>query len=171
MYNATNFTAGGLDYSMGGHLWTALSADSLFKLLYRTSIFFSIPFYTLNEMAFENFDRGTTLTFLEIYNDSEEGTVRYSAVCPQATSGVVFVWNASDYVYPWDAWGNGSLTVIHGIGASAFAPQNALSLVLGMLTFQIADIPILLQVILNAPIYADVAFLVWFLVKEVIPFL
>ncbi len=170
MMNSTNFTAGGVDYGFGGHLWTAIAADSTFTLFYRQVIFFVIPVYTVNDMSFETFARGTSLTWITILEDSDNGTARYSAVCPFATSGLVFVWNVTDYVYPWEAWGNGSLTVVHGIGADAYAPQNALSLVLAMLTFSVPEIPVILQVLLNTPIYAMVAYLVWFLIKEVIPF-
>lgn len=171
MYNVTNYTASALDYSMGGHLWTSLESATVFTIYYRTIIFFIIPVYTTQEFSFEGASRGYELEWATVQDDAENGTVRYTATCPQATTGVMFVWNSSDYQYCWDAWGNGSLTVIHGIGASAFAPQNALSLVLGMLTFSIPNIPTLIQVLLSAPIYACVAFLVWFFIKEVIPFL
>ena len=169
--NSTNFTAGGVDYDFGGHGWTAQVINGIFSLFYRTQFLIFIPVYTGTTLTFESFDRGDFLTWETIYTDSEDGLARYTAKCPQLTSGLVFTWNTTDYTYPWDAWGNGSLIIVHGVGANiANAPLDVLSLLLAMLTYSVADIPPLLQVLLNSPIYASVLFLVWFIIKEVIPF-
>ena len=173
-YNSTNFTAGGLDYGFGGHLWSAVDTTGIISLYYRTILFLIIPVYTAVTFTFEGgFDRGESdLTWVQIQTDSEEGITRYTAKCPQVSSGLVFMWNTSDYLYAWDAWGNDSLLIVHGVGADiANAPLDVLSLLFAMLTYSVADIPPLLQVLLNSPIYASVLFLIWFFIKEVIPFL
>ena len=153
MYNSTNFTAGGLDYEFGGHLWTTISADGTITLFYRTILLLIIPVYTPVTYSFEGgYDRGDSLTWVTINEDSEDGIARYSVKCPQVTSGLVFMWNTTDYEYAWDAWGNDSLMIVHGVGADvANAPLDVLSLLFAMLTYSVADIPPLLQVFLNSP--------------------
>ena len=126
--NSTNFTAGAVDYGFGGHLWTAVEMPGLITVLYRTIMFLIIPVYTPVTFTFEGgFDRGTELTWVQIQTDSEDGMTRYTAKCPQVTSGLVFMWNTTDYEYAWDAWGNDSLVIIHGVGADvANAPLDVL---------------------------------------------
>lgn len=171
-YNSTSYTGNYYGYELGGYEWASWESVTSYKMGVKAIVWAIWVSTALNDFVNEEGEnRGTELTFVEMQEDSDNGTVRYDAVNRFVSSGVVFYWNTNDYTYAWEAWGNDSLQVIHGIGASAESPQNALSLVLGMLTFSIPGIPFLLQVLLSSPIYASILYLIWFFIKEVIPFL
>ncbi len=173
-YNATNYTTGYLSYSLGGHEWASWESSGDYKLGAKVIVWGWWISTALCDFLVDGESHGylfTSLLWTTVYADADNGTVRYSAVNRFVTSGVVFSWNTNDYTYPWDAWGNDSLQIVHGIGASEQSPQNALSLVLGMLTFSLPGIPFLLQILLSSPVYASILYLIWFLVKEVIPLL
>ncbi len=168
-YNSTTYTANYYSYELGGYEWATWESVTSYKLGVKAIVFgiwidTAINWFINSEEEY----RGTELTFVIMQEDSTNGTVRYTTSNRFVTSAVVFYWNTNDYTYAWEAWGNDSLQVVHGIGASAEAPQNALSLVLGMLSFSIPGIPFLLQVLLSSPIYASIMYLIWFLIKEVI---
>lgn len=171
--NSTNFTLGLCDYSMGGFDWHSVASAVGFGLgvkIYTLGIFWLTTDWVIFTTKTGQ-SRGDWLTWAYVYADAVNGTAYYTAVCSSASSAVVFSWNNTAYTYPWNAWGNDSLYIIHGMGASDYAPQSALSLVFGMLTFSLPGIPVLLQVILSAPIYVSILYLIWFFIKEVIPFL
>lgn len=171
-YDYSNYTGDAFSYSLGEYDWQTVSASGTnFRVGVKVYIWIIWVGTDWSDFSLDSESRGDTLTLVEINSDADNGTVRYTAICTAATTGVVFSWNTNDYTYAWDAWGNDSLYVTHGIGVSEFAPQNALSIVLGMLTFSIPDIPPLLQLLFNSPIYAGSIYLLWFFVKEVIPFL
>lgn len=170
-YDYSNFSGGSFNYDLGGYEWHSASDGSNFGM--GVIIRFLGIWVDTDWVDFaldSGQSRGTTLTLQEIQADASNGTVRYSAICFTVTTGIIFSWNPNDYTYAWEAWGNDSLYVIHGIGINDNAPQNAISLVLGMLTFSIAEIPFLIQILINSPIYAGVLYLIFFFVKEIAPF-
>ena len=171
-YNSTSYTGNYYGYSLGGYEWASWESTTSYKMGVKAIVWAIWVSTALNDFVNEaGENRGTELTFVEMQEDSDNGTVRYDAVNRFVSSGVVFYWNTNDYATAALAWDADALQVIHGIGASVESPQNALSLVLGMLTFSIPGIPFLLQVLLSSPIYASILYLVWFFIKEVIPFL
>ena len=118
-------------------------------------------------------DRGTSLSFAEIEADDTNGTVRYDL--QSYTSGKsygVFAlqWNITAYATLGLAWTAQEVDLVHGVGYENTAPANALNLVLGLITFTLPDVPKMIQVILASPIYAPGIYLIWFLIKESMPF-
>ncbi len=169
-YDLTNYTAGEFSYSLGGFEWNVWDLGGV-TLGTKVIIFIWIDTNWVEFILESGESRGVGVFWATVQADADNGTTRYTLVNNAITSGMVLYWNPNDYTYCWDAWGNDSLYIIHGVGASDESPQNALSLVLGMLTFSIPGIPFLLQVLLSSPIYASILYLIWFLIKEVIPFL
>lgn len=115
---------------------------------------------------------GTTgVSFSDIDNDMTEGVVRYDLTFSgsgQDAGGLVFYYNTTLYSDASDAWDNDALTLLHGIG---FVPNsNIVSLLIGLLFLQIPDIPIGIQLLINSPFYASVVYILWYIIKESLPF-
>lgn len=124
-----------------------------------------------NFIAEDGTDRGTTLSFTEIDTDAEEGVVRYNLFLSDAgtsAGGLVLWWNTTTYATSSLAWTAGALQFLHGIG---FTPNSDIvSLLLGLLLLQLPDCPVLINVLLATPIWASVVYLIWFVIKESLPF-
>ncbi len=118
--------------------------------------------------------RGTTLSIDEIEGDAEGGTVKYSMLFTttgkSAGSFVVF-WNTTLYADPQDAHDNDVLNLLHGVGFSSSATTDIGSLLVGLLFLQLPDVPVLVNMFIVVPIWASIIFVLWFVIKEMIPFL
>jgi hypothetical protein len=99
--------------------------------------------------------RGTTLSIDEI-----EG----------AGAFVVF-WNTTLYADPQDAHDNDVLNLLHGVGFSSSATNDIGSLLVGLLFLSLPDVPVLVNVLLATPIWACIIYVLWYVIKEMIPFL
>jgi len=119
-------------------------------------------------------ERGTTLSINEIEGDADDGSVRYSMLFTTTgndAGSFVVVWNTTLYSDPQDAMDNDVLYLLHGVGFSASATTDVGALLVGLLFLQLPEVPALLNLFLAVPIWACIIYVIWFVVKEMIPFL
>ena len=106
-------------------------------------------------------NRGSTLTLSQIDADSNEGSVSYSMMFhANGKSAGTFVvgWNASVYSSASDAWTAGAITFVHGVGFNDKSTNNIGALIVGLLTFSVPDIPVLVGLFLGAALWANIFF-------------
>jgi hypothetical protein len=60
--------------------------------------------------------------------------------------------------------------MLHGVGIDATAAMDIAQLLLGLLFLQLPDVPVLVNVLIAVPIWASVVYLIWFVIKETLPF-
>lgn len=109
----------------------------------------------------------------EVLEDSDEGTVQYNlrySDSGNSAGGLIFYWNVTEYTDPQDAWDSNELYIMHGQGINETAGADIASLLLSLLTLQLPNVPVLLGIILASPFYACTIFVVWFIIKETLPF-
>ena len=117
-------------------------------------------------------NHGWQVSFSDLENDAEEGTVRYTLQYEDTgnpAGGFVFYWNTTTYSDPSDAWDNNVLYLLHGIGL--LANTDIASLLISLLFLQLPEVPTLVNVLIVVPIWASIIFVLWFIIKEMIPFL
>lgn len=120
-------------------------------------------------------DNGTiynTVTFSDIDNDMTDGSVRYDLIFSGSgnnAGGFIFYYNTTIYTDAADAWDNDELFLVHGFGISP--NTNIISLLVGILFLQLPDVPVGINLLLATPPWASVAYIIWFLIKESLPFL
>ena len=119
-------------------------------------------------------ENGTTyssVTFNDIDNDANEGTVRYNLIFSSSgkdAGALVFYYNTTTYTDASDAWDNDALYLIHGYG---FTPNtNIISLLVGILFLQLPDVPTGINLLIATPPWASIAFIIWYIIKESLPF-
>ena len=154
-----------------------------FECLYTSSYFF-IGAHTLflgawlggynwaNFINENGTNHGTSVSFTDIDNDAEDGVVRYTiqyADTGNSAGGFIFYWNTTTYTGSSNAWDSSELNILHGIGMSA--DTNVASLLLSLLFLQIPDVPFLVSLFLATPVWAGVVYVLWFVIKSMIPFL
>jgi len=117
-----------------------------------------------------NYD--TSLTLTDIENDGVDGTAKYNLIFSESGNDAgdfIFYWNSTTYSNPSDAWDNSDLVLVHGVG---FTPNtNIVSLLLGILFLQLPDVPVQINLLLAVFPWASVIYIIWFIVKESLPFL
>ena len=120
-------------------------------------------------------DNGTvydTVTFSDIDNDMTDGSVRYDLIFSgsgNGAGGFIFYYNTTIYTDASDAWDNDELFLVHGFGITP--NTNIISLLVGILFLQLPDVPVGINLILATPPWASVGYIIWFLIKESLPFL
>lgn len=158
-------------YALGGRYWTCAESADAFTL--GAKIYWA-SFLWLGGYDYVTFgDRGQGLTMAEIEADAEEGTVTYPLVfitSGNSAGSFVVYWNTSEYSDPADAWDNDKLYLLHGVGVESTAATNALSLLLQLLFFQIPEIPTLVNALIITPVWAAIIYVIWFFIKESMPF-
>lgn len=115
---------------------------------------------------------GTSVSFSDLENDAVEGAVRYTLQYEDSglsAGGFVFYWNTTTYSYPIDAWDNDELELLHGVGF--VADTNIANLLFALLFLQLPDVPATVNILMVAPLWACIIFVLWFVIKEMIPFL
>ncbi len=186
--NSENWTrsacslAGGIwryDYSLGDKDWTFLMLDGVDNPLtisakdYWLGWFWFGAVLSTTFVSLDGEERGADLTMSEIEEDAPDGTVRYDmtfeASGEDAGSFVVY-WNTTLYTDPLDAWDNDVLHMIHGTGLANTATNNIGALLVSLLFLQIPNVPVLVNMFLAVPIWACIIYVLWFVVKEMIPF-
>ena len=133
----------------------------------------------LGGMSWANFisDNGTNhgldVSFSDLVNDAEDGVVRYSLQYEDtgnSAGGLVFYWNTTTYGNdPSDAWDNDALILLHGVGLTA--NTDIASLLLALMFLQLPEVPTLVNVLIITPMWGAIIFVLWFIIKEMIPFL
>lgn len=177
-YNSSYFSFldghGYYDYSLGGYSWRIIIVDGTgFSLGVKQLLFgwLWLGWIEWCDFSFEGSDRGIAISFAEINADAEDGTVKYDLQHSGGGGGLVFGWNDTEYSDSEDAWDNELLVIIHGLGISDTAPQNVVSLLLSLIFFSNPDIPFLINVILVSPFVLLGAYLIFYIIIKVTPFL
>lgn len=165
-------------YEVGGYNWRAGSSAEPVLILDRKVYWLGLAWLgAVEHCAFflaNGTSRGTSLTMTEIEGDATDGAVRYNLQFTENSNdagGFVVYWNSTLYPDPADAWTADKLNLLHGMGIDTTNAVNVVALLLGLLTFQIPDIPVLVNLIVVTPIAVCVIFLIWFIIKESLPFL
>lgn len=174
-YSYSAFSAEGAlylyQYTLNTRYWTCAESADTFTL--GAKIYWA-NFLWLGGYDYVLFgDRGQSLTMAEIEADAEEGTITYPLVFVTSGSSAgsfVVYWNTTEYSDPADAWDNDKLYLVHGIGVESTAAINALSLLLQLLFFQLPEVPTLINVLLIAPLWSAIVYVIWFVIKESMPF-
>ena len=164
-------------YVLGGRSWICYTVDNIdFYLSAKILIGGILWLGGLDDCKFissEGEDRGTSINFTEIDSDADDGTIRYSLKYIDTgndAGGFVFYWNTTTYSDSSDAWDADALYFLHGVGFDASATANIGALIVSLLFLQLPNVPVLVNMFLAVPIWACIVFVLWFVIKEMIPF-
>ena len=165
------------EYDLGGKKWLCSTIDEdNFQLGSKVLIGGILWLGQLDSCKFvsvEGEDRGSDLNLTEIATDATDGTVRYSLLSltsGNSAGGFVVYWNTTTYSNPSNAWGNDSLYLLHGVGIQESATADIGSLLISLLLLQLPDVPLLVNILIVTPIWASIIFVLWFIIKEMVPF-
>jgi len=167
------------DYTLpaGGRDWTIIEFADAFYLGAKQYLWFLWlgGYDQVKFIASTGTDRGQDLDFTEISTDATNGSVRYSLIyVTDGTSagGFVVYWNTSLYTDPEDAWDNNVLYLLHGVGIDETTTQaNILGILFALLFLQLPDVPIMINIILAGAVWANIIYIIWFIIISMIPFL
>jgi len=127
----------------------------------------------INFISNNGTNHGVSVSFSDLVNDAEDGVVRYTLQYQGdglSAGGFIFYWNTTTYGNDSsDAWDNNELYLLHGIGLTA--NTDIASLLLALLFLQLPEVPFLVNVLLITPIWGGIIFVVWFIIKSMIPLL
>lgn len=175
-YTGAAFTGGTYEYTLNLRDWVAVTDDSALSLAAKI-LSFGFWLGHLDACTFTSdsgTDRGPVLSFTEITADATDGAVRYSlqfTVTGDDAGAFVTYWNTTTYDNAQDAWDNDELYLLHGIGLASTATNNIGALLVGLLTLSLPDVPVLVNMFLAVPIWACIVYVLWYVIKEMIPFL
>ena len=165
------------EYNLGGLTWRFFSyPDPYFQLGSKVLIGGVLWLGQLDSCKFispSGEDYGGFLTPANIEADAEGGEVRYalhSIGSGVSRGGLVFYWNTTTYSNPEDAMDADALYILHGIGIEETARMDIGSLLIALLLLQLPDCPLLINLLLATPLYGAVIYLIWFIIKETLPF-
>lgn len=162
-------------YSLGSDQWLCTKIGENF-LLASKIIWWIFWFGQTDPVKFvskSGTDRGTTLTLTEIESDSNDGVSQYTitkSISGDSAGGFIVYWNATLYSDPSDAWDNDVLYLIHGVDFTTTATNDIGSLLVGLLFLQLPDVPPLINLFIAVPIWACIIYVLWYVIKEMIPF-
>lgn len=179
--NSTYYTgiAGAVsyDYELDNQDWYSGSDNAtglgIARKVYFLGLFWFGQIDPVKFISPDGTDNGIDLYFTTITADAEEGAVRYdleSIFNGRAAGSLVIYWNSTAYSTATLAWAAGELYIVHGVGIDSTATNNAGALLVSLLFFQLPDTPPLVNVLLATPTWACIIYLIWFIVKEMIPF-
>jgi len=117
-------------------------------------------------------DRSLSISFDEIEDDAEDGSVFYNLIYDfsgTSAGGLIFFWNSTLYPNASDAWDNNVLFLIHGVGITV--NTDIVPLLIGLLFLQLPDIPMLVNILLIGPVWASIIYVLWYVITTMIPFL
>jgi len=163
-------------YSLGGYDWIISNLAETFTL--GAKVYWA-GFLWLGYVNFVNFispdgdNLGTILSLTQIQADAEEGEVRYNLLFADDGNDagtLVLYWNTTLYSDCADAWTHSVLYFLHGVGFAATATNNVGALLVGLLFLSLPDVPALLQLLLVTPLWASIIYVLWYVIKEMIPF-
>ena len=84
---------------------------------------------------------------------------------------MVVYWNPTLYHDIADAWSNDVVYLLHGVGIDSTATNNIAEILVGLLFLSLPNVPVLVNLFLGVPVWACVIFILWFVIKEMIPFI
>ena len=165
------------EYTLGNYDWRCSTDNATYFILRQKVLIFGFLWlgHTIDSsfVTQDGTNRGPQLSYTEIETDAEEGGVRYSLELDNGDSGGSFViyWNTTAYPTVANAWGNDTLYLLHGIGFSTSATTDIGSLLVSLLFLQIPGVPVIVNMFLAVPVWACIIYVLWFVIKEMIPFL
>ena len=165
------------EYNLGGRDWIVEEITDYFALGAKSYLFGVFWLGGMDQVKFTSStgnDRGITLDLADIAADATDGWIRYSltyVTTGDSAGGFVIYWNTTLYADPEDAWDNEVLYLLHGVGIDSTTGANILGLLFSLLTLQLPDVPVLVGILLAVGPWASIIFIIWFLIKEMIPFL
>jgi hypothetical protein len=175
-FNRASFSFWTYSYDLGGRSWICETDDSGFNLGAKILLGGVLWLGGLDICKFispDRVDRGVYLTIAEIQEDASDGSVRYSlqySASGNSAGGFVAYWNTTTYATAAIAWPANGLYLLHGVGIETTATANIGALLVSLLLLQLPDVPLLVNVLLAVPIWAGVVFIIWYIIKEMIPF-
>lgn len=162
------------DYDLGGYGWVALTEGTSFTVAQKVK-FFGVWLggtKIINFILGNGTSRGAYLTLDEIAGDATDGQIKYDleyADSGNDAGGFIVYWNTTTYATPALAWAGDGLYLVHGWGLTS-PSYNVVSLILGLLFFELPEVPFLVNLVLATPLWVSVAFLVWWLITQSLPF-
>ena len=176
-YGKANLTAyGQYVYDLGNKEWVFSEYTGTFQLGAKVLIGGILWLGHLDSCKFispTGEDHGSVLQIADIAADADNGTVRYSLQSigsGNSMGGFVVYWNTTTYSDPADAWTNEILYLLHGVGFDTSATADIGALLVSLLLLQLPDVPLLVNILLVTPIWASIIFILWYVIKEMIPF-
>lgn len=163
-------------YSFGGFDWVCSNAGETFTLsakVYWAGFLFLGWYNFVNFINPDSVNLGTILSLSQIQSDADNGTVRYNLLFVDDgndAGSLVLYWNTTEYPDCADAWLADELYFVHGVGFSVTATNNIGALLVGLLLLQLPEIPTLLQLLIVTPLWASIVYVLWYVIKEMIPF-
>ena len=177
-YTRTDFDGLGVyTYTKAGRDWLCVTNQTAFEVSAKILIFGVLWLGAIDACEFitsDGIDRGQTLTLDEITTDAEDGIIQYLVKFTGtggSAGGFVVYWNTTTYANPSDAWTGDELYLLHGFGIQETATADIGALLVSLLFLQLPDVPLLVNVLLVTPIWASIIYILWFIIKEMIPFL
>jgi hypothetical protein len=174
-YTDAAFIFGVYEYVLNYETWVAVT-DGVSYGLAKKIFFFGFWLGHLDTCKFvslDGVDRGTTLELTEITTDAEEGAVRYSLFFTSTgddAGAFLAYWNITTYSTATAANAADKLYLLHGMGISGTATNNIGALLVGLLTLSLPEVPPLINLFLAVPIWACIVYVLWYVIKEMIPF-
>jgi len=182
-YTESDFTTATLAdyyyYDLGGYTWEAqytLTGHFQFNqhLLWYGIWLGAVDWCTLTSLNDSVEYTKFELTLTDIEADSLNGTASYDARLEDSGNSAgryIFWYNDTTYDNTTEAWDNDALTIIHGLGIDETSGgENMMLLLLQVLFLQVPDIPTTLNALIVAPTWACIVYLIWFIIKESMPF-
>ena len=179
-YNKSDFSLVGSVYQylydLGSRTWLCQQGFGYFQLGAKVFIGGILWLGQLDSCAFissDGVDRSHSLTFTEIDADAEDGVIRYTlryVGTGGSAGGFVVYWNTTTYSNSSAAWTGGELYLLHGMGIEDTANADIGALLISLLLLQLPEVPVLINVLLVVPIWASIIFVLWYIIKEMIPF-
>ena len=168
---------GNYAYDLGGNSWVFFSSSGVYYQLGSKVLIGGVLWLgQLDSCKFiseEGLDRGGALDIVEIAEDATDGVVRYNLQSiggGNSKGGFVLYWNTTTHTDPLDAYNADVLYFLHGIGLGESATANIGALLVSLLFFQIPEVPLLVNMFIAIPIWASIVYVLWFIIKEMIPF-
>ena len=176
-YMRPNFTTSIYEYDLNSLTWRCHYAGSSFALAIKQLIFGFLWLGGLDYVYFfdvNNTNLGLTLSMNEIGNTSIDGFATYAlqdGASGNSAGTWIIYWNNTAYPNdPTSAWLADELYITHGIGFETTAVIDTGTLLLQLLTLQLPNVPFLVNILLVTPIWACVIYLIWYIIKETMPF-
>jgi len=174
-YTGAEFTAGSYEYTLNNRDWIALATSTTLTLVAKVYTWFLWLGHVdpCNFVSTDGTDRGEELAFTEITTDAEDGAVRYSLqllLSGDSAGSFVVYWNTTTYDNATQAWDNDELYLLHGVGFDTSATSNIGALLVNLLLLQLPEVPVLVNVFLAVPVWACIVYVLWYVIKEMIPF-
>jgi predicted secreted protein len=163
------------EYNLAARDWIAGTDGVTFTLQAKVYFFFLWLGQTdvVKFMSPNGVDRGDEISFTNIDNDSDDGAVRYAitfTTSGKAAGAFVCYYNTTTYSTSTDAWDNDELYMLHGVGIESTATNDIGALIISLLLIRLPDVPPLVNIFLAVPIWACIIYVLWFIIKEMIPF-